>query len=187
MNPCAQYQKWIAWQSVDALNEKQERTLRLHLETCPACRGYRHSLATITENLNDAKPVSNVQATAAFHRTLANRLRQEKKRSSWRLVISRLFADLDWRVAAPLAAGLAITCWVMLPGFQETKSTTPNPVVAAHSDHRSSRTTTLLAYHAIPGERLNDLNDPIIDSPVGSSKPAPRFTVSLLCSENWVE
>src|ERR1039458_8624819 len=78
MKPCAQNRKHIAWLTLNALDARQKRQLRAHLETCEGCRRYLAEISNVTERLAQTETNPDIQASESFHQKLAGRLRAAK-------------------------------------------------------------------------------------------------------------
>src|SRR5262249_10042569 len=107
MKPCSRNLKKIAWLAVEALDTAQERDLRAHLESCPACRAYWQEMSALTSKLSSAQLPVGLEASERFHKQVVRAV-QEEGRSSMDGLLPR-WSFFTWRVALPvLAFGLAI-------------------------------------------------------------------------------
>jgi len=66
MKPCSNNRKPIAWLAIGALDARQERALRAHLETCEGCRSYLEEISTITQKLATTEVRSDIQTSNPF-------------------------------------------------------------------------------------------------------------------------
>lgn len=129
MKPCAANRKLIVWQTLNALDARQTRQLRAHLETCEACRSYLAEISHVTKSLATVEMNPDLQASAHFHRRLAQKLRAAKPDSfGERLAAYLQRSKLDWRVAVPVVAAL-VFIGVLLATWPQ-----PPPVIARHSE-----------------------------------------------------
>jgi anti-sigma factor RsiW len=108
MKPCAQNQKLIVWLTLNALDARQTRQLRAHLETCEGCRRYLAEISNVTERLAEQENL-DIQASEGFHRRVAGKLRESKPDSIGEILATYL-ALLNWRVALPTVAALVLVC-----------------------------------------------------------------------------
>src|SRR5664280_794523 len=106
MKPCAQNRKLIVWLTLNALDARQTRQLRAHLETCEGCRRYLAEITNVTERLAEQENL-DIQASENFHRKVAGRLRTAKP-GSIRETLMAYLALLNWRVALPAVAALVL-------------------------------------------------------------------------------
>ena len=108
MKRCSINRKLISWLALDALEARQARDLRAHLESCEGCRRYFEEISKVAETLTATELRPDVQASAFFHRRVMAKLRQEESASArGKLVASLRGTMLNWRVALPVVVATA--------------------------------------------------------------------------------
>lgn len=117
MKPCSQNRKLIAWLALGALDARQARDLRAHLETCEGCRRYREEITMVTKTLVAAETRPDLQASASFHRKVVGKLRAVQSASLWEILTAQLRTTrLNWRVALPvIGATIALIAALFFP------------------------------------------------------------------------
>jgi hypothetical protein len=100
MKPCSHNRKSLAWLAANTLDPREEGKLRAHLQICAPCRTYLEELTALSEKLESLEVRSDIESSEAFHRGLLGRLRSEKRRPTWDMVVGQLQAwARDWRMA----------------------------------------------------------------------------------------
>src|SRR6266852_3236258 len=90
MKPCSNNRKLIAWLAVDALDDRQTRSLRAHLETCEGCRRYLAEISNVAQKLSAAAAPPDIHAAESFHQRVLGALRAEETASGWESLVARL-------------------------------------------------------------------------------------------------
>src|SRR5437016_8251703 len=103
MKPCSNNQKLISWLALGALDDRQARGLRAHLETCDGCRRYLDEVSNVMAKLGRVEAISDIRASESFHQELVGRLRRSEPVSAWQLVLAYARSTLlSWRVSLPV-------------------------------------------------------------------------------------
>src|SRR6266567_5610661 len=109
MKPCSNNRKPIAWLAIGALDARQERALRAHLETCEGCRSYLEEISTITQKLSSTEVRSDIQTSESFHQKVIGALRPPAMTSPWPDLLATFRRPWpNWRVALPAVSGAAL-------------------------------------------------------------------------------
>ena len=125
MKPCASNRKLIVWQTLNALDAPQTRQLRAHLESCAGCRRYLAEISNLTEGLVRVEMNPDIKASESFHRNVVHKLRAAKPDSRGEILAAFIQSRLlNWRVAVPVGAALALIGLML--AFR------PTPPVATH-------------------------------------------------------
>ena len=118
MKPCSNNRKLISWLALGALDDRQARGLRAHLETCDGCRRYLDEISNVTAKLGRVEAISDIRASESFHQKVIGRLRTAESVSAWQTVLAYLRAALSWRVGLPLigatVAAIALLLFAIL-------------------------------------------------------------------------
>jgi len=184
MKPCAQNRKLIAWLASNALEMRQARQLRAHLETCEGCRRYLAEISNVTEKLAAAEANSDVQASESFHRKAAGKLR-EAKPDSFGEILAAYFRGtvLNWRVALPAIAalvliGVTVVIWRQPPAV--SSSPRAGTQTASVSDADIDLAPTLANYQRVADQSLDKL-DALLTRQGNRALPSmPIYTASTL-------
>jgi hypothetical protein len=184
MKPCAQNRKLIAWLAVNALEAKQARQLRAHLETCEGCRRYLAEISNVTEKLAAAETNPDVQASASFHRKVAGRLRTAKPDSLGEiLAVYFCGTRLNWRVALPSIAalvviGVTVAIWRSPPRVSSSPRT--GTQTASVPDADNDLAPTIANYQRVANQSLDAL-DALLTRQGNRALPSmPIYTASTL-------
>lgn len=160
MKPCSKNRKLITWLAVDALDTRQSRDLRAHVENCEGCRAYLDEISSVTKKLAATETESNVRASEAFHQKLVARLRAEETVSVREFIVSCFRAAFsDWRIAAPM---IAVALAVLF--FEERHRNISVPAqtrvqVAPRLDAKSDPEPTFSNYQIIANKSLDELDE----------------------------
>ncbi len=129
MKPCHQNRKLIAWLAANALDARQTRQLRLHLETCEGCRQYLAEISNVTEKLVTAEVNPNLQVSERFHRQVAQKIRSAKPESLVETLAAYFHEkELPWRVVLPTVAALVLVIGFSVVTWpRPTKNILPPP------------------------------------------------------------
>jgi hypothetical protein len=115
MNACAKKRKLIVELAMEALEPREARALRAHLESCAGCREYLAEISKLSARLKVAESGSDVEAPEAFHQRVMRVIREEEARSWWGVMATTLRGGrLSWRVAVPGVGGLAVAMVLLL-------------------------------------------------------------------------
>ena len=174
MKPCSKNRKLIAWLAADALNAGQATALRDHFTHCEGCRGYWEEISNVTQKLKAAPPAFNLEASASFHRRVAERLKSVEPGSVRENFTGWLRGMLlDWRVAVPATAALVIAVIVLVaPPRSPTAAVPVPPTVQATLPSKSGKvlSPTLANYQMVASQSLDKLDELLIQQ---GSKPLP--------------
>jgi predicted anti-sigma-YlaC factor YlaD len=183
MKPCSKNRKLIAWLALDALDPRQTRDLRAHLESCQGCRGYLDEISNVTKKLAALETGSNLHASEAFHQKVAARLRAENSASVWEITAACFRAFfLNWRVAVPVigAIGVAVAT-LFFAGLHRHVPTPAQPVQVAHaSETRSDPEPTLSNYQKIANKSLDGLDEVLTRQGNRNLPRTQTYTASML-------
>src|ERR1041385_279293 len=176
MKPCSNNRKLIAWLALGALEPRQERSLRAHLETCAGCRGYLHQISKVTDRLAATAIRSDIETSPSFHRRVVSRLRLEESREA--TVLAQLRAAFSsWRVALPAtAAAIAVLIAVLSlsarrPGIPLPAPTDIQAQAAGTPGAKQDLNPTLSNYQMVANRSLEKLDELITRQ--GNRNPAP--------------
>jgi anti-sigma-K factor RskA len=175
MNSCASNRKLIVWQTLNALDGRQTRQLREHLETCADCRRYMAEISNVTENLAAAETNPAIQASENFHRSVAQRLRAAQPASfGERLAAHLRNGASSWRVAA-LVATVLVLIGVILATWPRP-SLAPSPALALESDNDLA--PTLANYERAADQSLEKFDALLTRQSRRAGASGPSYTAS---------
>jgi anti-sigma factor RsiW len=188
MKPCAQNRKLIVWLALNALDARQMRHLRAHLETCEGCRTYLAEISNVTETLATEEANPDVQASESFYRKVADKLRASKQDSVGEILAAYFRGTLlNWRVALPAIAvlvviGVAIATWRQPP----VVSSSPRAVVqtAPVSGADNDLAVTIANYQRVAYQSLDKLDALLTRQGNRPLPPMPIYTASTLALAN---
>jgi hypothetical protein len=184
MKSCSKNRKLIAWLALDALDARQARELRAHIETCGPCRRYLEELAVVKEKLSAAEFSSNAQASESFHRKLAARLRAEQPGSLWETLSAQVQAvRLNWRIALPVSAAAALVIATMVILLRPPAVSPPaHTMVRAVPPQRLQRdlSPSVSNYQRAANLSLDELDELLTAQARKRRPPAPVYTASIL-------
>jgi hypothetical protein len=181
MKPCAQNQKPIVWLALNALEARQARLLRAHLETCEGCRRYLAGISYVTERLAAAETNPEAQASESFHQRVAAKLRAAKPDSLGQILAAYFRGTLlNWRLALPAIAALAVgVTFAVLRQPPEVVSSTragiQAPTVTAADNDPAP---TIANYQRVANQSLDKLDELLSRQGSRNPPPAPIFTAS---------
>jgi anti-sigma factor RsiW len=188
MKPCSKNRKLIAWLALDALEVRQARQLRAHLETCEGCRRYLEEISNVTDRLTAAEMAPDIQASESFHQRVAGKLRVEKPNSFGEIVTAYFCGTMSsWRVALPVSAALvvAIVAFATLQKHPEASSQAQSQ---AHTVPASNWNTdlppTIANYQMVANRSLEQLDELLTRQGNRNLPPAPIYTASTLAAAN---
>jgi len=176
---------------MDALDAKQARGLRAHLETCESCRRYLEEISTVKNKLSAVEIVPQVQASASFHQGWVGAVNAAHPGSVWEAIAGSLPSDLlTWRVALP---ALGATALVILALFTFTQRHVA-PSRAQTSAHRipppalnADLSPTLSNYEMVADQSLEAF-DELLNRQANRNLPwIPVNTASILAEANAVD
>jgi hypothetical protein len=184
MKPCAQNRKLIVWLSLNALDARQTRHLRAHLETCAGCRRYLAEISNVTENLAAAEANPDVQASESFHQKVAGKLRAATPDSLGEILAAYFRGTLlNWRVALPAIAalvvvGVTVATWRQRPDVSSPPraGTQTASVSCAHND----LAPTIANYQRAANQSLDKLDALLTRQGNRALPPMPIYTASTL-------
>jgi len=183
MKPCSNHRKPIAWLAVGALDARQERDLRAHLETCEGCRRYLKEISAITEKLAAPEIRTDIQTSESFHQKVVGALRPQATVSAWPNLLANFRGPwLNWRVAVP-AIGTAALLVVALSIFVRNPnipSPSPTPVVTVLPKTKTDFDPTVLNYQMVANRSLEKLDELLTRQGSRNPAPTPIYTASPL-------
>ncbi len=184
MNLCAQNRKLIVWLSLNALEARQARQLRAHLETCEGCRRYLVEISNVTEKLVAAEATPDIQASESFHRKVAGKLRTAKPDSIGEILAAYLRgALLNWRVALPAVVALVVIGVNVAIWRQPLKVSQPpraDTQTASVSDADDDPAPTIANYQRVASQSLDKLDALLTKQGNRPLPPMPIYTASTL-------
>ncbi len=175
MKPCSKNRKRIAWLALDALDASQAAALRDHLALCEGCRRYAEEMSNTVRALTATAEGSEPEASASFHRRVAERLEAAESPSVLESLHRWLGGSmLNWRVALPAIAVLGIVL-VALVTSREPPADSPlaQPAVQVASSSRDDLAPTLANYQMIACQSLDKLDELLTRQGNKSLPPAP--------------
>jgi anti-sigma-K factor RskA len=184
MKPCSRNRKLIAWLALGALDAEKAAALRDHLAVCQGCRRYWEEISNVTETLASAQPDSNLEASELFHHKVAAKLQAVEAGSGLEDLAAWLRGSiLNWRVALPAIAVLAIAVLAMVaPRHHSSSSLSAPPAVQAvsASDSESDLAPTIANYQMVANQSLEKLSELLTRQGNKNLPPAPIYTASSL-------
>jgi hypothetical protein len=178
MKPCSNYRKRIAWLALSALDSREERELRAHLPTCPACRNYLEEMSCVSDKLSACRINPDIEASETFHQKLARRVKAQEAGSCWALPVS------GWKIALPAigaaAAVLTALLLVLRPPVGSSPSPSPIKSVTAIPSARRDLAPTISNYQMIANRSLERLDEVLTTEGNRNPPPAPVYTASSL-------
>ena len=191
MKPCPKNQKSIVWFAADALDARQARMLRAHLETCEGCRRYLKEISRVTERLTAAEPRPEIRASESFHHRVANRLRAETSASMWQTMTVHLRTTwLNWRVALPVAGAVAVVGAASFLFMRRPSVLLPEPiatVAVAPPRGPIDLDPTISNYRRVANRSWETLDELLSRQGNRSSPPTPIYTASMLPRTNELD
>ena len=188
MKPCSNNRKLIAWLAVDALDDRQTRSLRAHLETCEGCRRYLAEISNVAQKLSAAAIPPDIQAAASFHQRILGALRAEDTASAWETLLARLRATLlTWRVVLPAVGATALAIVALSLVARRPAVPVPAPTVARAvlaPNAKSNLDPTISNYHTVANRSLEQLDELLIRQGNRNPSPTPLYTASSLSRAN---
>jgi hypothetical protein len=191
MKPCSNNRKLIAWLALDALDARQQQSLRAHLEDCEGCRRYLTELSSVTEKLAAAEVRSDIQTSETFHQKVAGAVRGRKTGFVWEALVAPLRAiGLNWRVALPVIGATvvviaALAVLVRRPGVHLPAPTGARAVLTPNE--KSDLEPTMANYQMVANQSLEKLDELLTRQ--GNRNPPPTliYTASALARANAAE
>jgi anti-sigma factor RsiW len=188
MKPCANNRKLIAWLAVDALDDRQTRSLRAHLETCEGCRRYLAEISNVAQKLSAAATPPDIQVAESFHQKVLGALRAEETASAWETLVARLRATLlTWRVVLPAVGATALAIVALSLVARRPVVPVPAPTVAQAAltpNAKSSLDPTISNYHTVANRSLEQLDELLLRQGNMNPSPSPLYTASSLSRAN---
>jgi len=188
MKPCFNNRKLIAWLAVDALDDRQTRSLRAHLETCEGCRRYLAEISNVAQKLSAAAIPPNIHAAESFHQRVLGALRAEETASAWETLLARLRATLlTWRVVLPTVGATALAIVALSLVARHPVAPVPAPTVARAvltPNAKSNLDPTISNYRTVANRSLEQLDELLIRQGNRNPSPSPLYTASSLSQAN---
>jgi hypothetical protein len=182
MTPCFGNRKQLALLAIGGLNSGRENTLRAHLEACPGCRAYLAEISRVAVKLRAIEPTSEIRASHDFHRKTLAVIEAGEKKSEGQLFRLELSHLLNWRLALPAAAILAISLAVLPPNKQRPVASVvlpPLPRSGPPANRQAEFEPTVGRYELVANESLDKLDELITLQAKRSAPSAPVITASL--------
>ncbi len=182
MKPCSKNRKDIAWLALDALDPRQARNLRAHLETCAGCRRYQKEISDVTQKLIAPEIKPDIRASASFHQRVVGRLRAEESRSAWAVTVAKLREVLlNWRVALPMAGAAVVIIAVLSTFLWRPRVLLPLPssaTSAAAANFNNDPAPTIANYQLVANQSLEKLDELLNRQGNRNLPPVPIYTVA---------
>lgn len=186
MKSCSKNRKLIAWLALDALDARQARELRAHIETCGPCRRYFEEFAAVKEKLSAAESSSDAEPSESFHRKLAARLRAEQPRSLWETLAAQVAAvRLNWRIALPVSAAAALVIATMVILVRPPEVSPPAQTIVQAAPPQSLErdlSPSVSNYQRAANLSLDELDALLTAQARKRRPPAPIYTASILAA-----
>ena len=187
MKPCAQNRELIVWLALNALDARQARHLRAHLETCEGCRRYLAEITNVTERLAEGEANPGIQASEIFHQKVAGKLRAAKPDSPGEILAAYFRGSLlNWRVAMPAIAalvvvGVTVAIWRQPPAVSSSPKAATQTALASGADNDLA--PTIANYQRVASQSLDKL-DALLTRQGNRALPSmPIYTASTLALE----
>jgi hypothetical protein len=184
MKPCAQNRKPIVWLALNALDARQARPLRAHLETCESCRRYLAEISNVTERLAEGEANPDIQASEIFHQKVAGKLRAAKPESLGEILAAYLRGSLlRWRaplpaIAALVVVGVILATWRQPPVVFLSPKAATQTALASGADNDPA--PTIANYQRVANQSLDKL-DALLTRQGNRALPSmPIYTASTL-------
>ncbi len=184
MKPCAQNRELIVWLALNALDARQARHLRAHLETCEGCRRYLAEISNVAERLAEGEANPDIQASEIFHQKVAGKLRAAKPDSPGEILAAYFRGTLlNWRVALPAIAalvvvGATVATWRQPPVVSSSPKAATQTALASDADNDLA--PTIANYQRAANESLDKL-DALLTRQGNRALPSmPIYTASTL-------
>jgi len=113
MKPCFGNRKQLALLAIGGLNGGRENGLRAHLEACADCRAYLAEISSVAAKITALEPASEIRASDEFHRNTLAAIEASGKKTEAQLFGLGLSHLLNWRLALPAVAILAVSLAVL--------------------------------------------------------------------------
>ena len=190
MKSCSNNRELIAGLALGALDARQERGLRVHLETCAECRRYLQEMSRVTQRLAAAEIRSDIQTSERFHDKWTGKMGTQESAPVWAKAWARIRESwLNWlNQSEPTArqhhrltligstvgliAVLAILVW--RPGGSSRVPTAP-PTLSTQNLPRNAD-PTILNYQVIASHSLEDLDALLARQANQNALPAPVYS-----------
>jgi|SRR5579859_1090173 len=191
MKPCFKNRKLIAWLALGNLEDGGARALREHLASCEGCRQYLNELSKVAVTLSAAELKADIQATASFHQRVAHAVKSEESHclhSTWRAFFPETW--LNWRVALPVAGGVAVVLGVLLTFQQQPQVPSPAPSGRqSDSKHALGRDVqpTIAYYQMVANQSMEKLDQLLTEEGTKRLPPAPLYTASTFATADAQE
>ena len=188
MKPCSKNRQLIAGLALDALDDRQQRDLRAHLETCEACRSYLNDLSAVTTRLAATEVRTDIQTSESFHQNVLGALRGEQRRSRWGTFLAKFSESLmNWRVALPVLGATAAVLAML--ALLARRPDAPAPVSTGSQARlapgmKIDLEPTISNYQIVANQSLEKLDELLTIQ--GNRNPSPTriYTASALSRGN---
>lgn len=180
MKPCSKNRKLIAWLVLSSLETERVIPLRKHIETCEGCQSYLAEVTSLTATIKATEQKADIQATAIFHQKITAGVKAGEQASLREVLRGTL---LNWRIAMPVASGLAVVfaVWLLFPQQPEVPSpTSSSATVTAATKFDSDLQPTISNYQTVANHSLDQLDQLLNEQGCRNLQPAPIYTASSL-------
>ena len=185
MKPCAKNRKRINWLALDALDARQAREVRAHIEACEGCRHYLEQTSKLTQALKEAQVRTEIETSESFHRSVARAIRAEKPPSLWDVAAAAFRgAPPSWRASLPVLGAMAVAIVILsllAPRFRlrtVPSPAPPAPRAVSAPGLPSDLPPTLANYRLVANQSLEALDELLTRQGNRPRSPAPIYTAS---------
>jgi predicted anti-sigma-YlaC factor YlaD len=192
MKPCLTKRKEIALLAGNSLENQQERELRAHLDSCPACRRYFEEISSIATKLRVAEPQVASQPGESFHRNLMGALAKTKRESLMHRIWTQVWTAWNWRWALPATAtaALAIAAWFVVGPRAKVPVVAAAPVAVhqvAAPVAKGELEPTIANYEMAVRQSLDKLDELLTEQGNRNPQPSPTYTAAQLPRSNMAD
>jgi hypothetical protein len=197
MKPCSRNRRLIAWLALECLEARQERELRLHLETCEGCQDYLAQMSVVTKTLSKTEAASEVTPSSAFHRKLVARLCEDESKSAWHKAVEFVWNSFShprfaFRMAAvlPVFAIIGVAIAVLFAHLhrpQKPQLAHEEVQVAAQTIGSKDFAPTMLNYQMAANDSIDRFEDLLSRQGNRNPAPAPVYTAATRWNRDGLE
>jgi len=184
MKPCGKNRKLIGWLALGALEVREERHLRAHLETCEGCRGYLWELSNVKEKLSAVEITSDIRASEGFHQKLTRRLRAEAPASVWETLAEQIrAASLNWRATVPVLGAMAVMLVALFVSMRPSAISVPRTIqiqAVLTPVENPEIAPTLFNYQSVANRSLENLDELLNRQGNENPSQTPIYTAAIL-------
>lgn len=190
MKPCPEKLQ-IALLAMGHLEADAAERLRAHIGCCAGCREYLKEIADVSELLEKAPPVAEVEAGSAFHEQLVRRIQADAQQPRFSGIVDFISRFVAQHHVATVAAAFAAIVLVMVVSRKDEVQVAqrmPNPpsiAAAAHPQTQSAQTYSAYRHAAsVSPEVLDELLAKQALKSMTSSEMLSLSSLSRFASDN---